>query len=214
MDFLSKLFGGITSLFGGGGNSQHATQPMGMGGGGNPMGGIAGLFNQHPIASGLGLMGAGQLFGGHTKAPNFNTPDVQNLRNFSSNPPALPQNMQDEINKSLGINEEEQLRNLRNVYKNARPGTDYTTDSAYQRDASNLQRTLASNRANAMIDPTLKYLEPQQQNLTNLADASINEQVLQQAMKAQKQQSIKDLFGQTGGLFVQKGLWPDLFKVQ
>lgn len=175
-------------------------------GGGNQQGGGSG-----PMLAGLGLMGASQLFGGHTKAPNYNTPDVEAFRNFTVNPPALPQGMQDSINKSLAINEEQQLRNLRNVYKNARPGTDYTTDSAYQRELTNLQRGLAENRANALIGPTLQYQQPLQQGLAGLAEGSYNQQVLQAAMKSQQQQRQKDLLSGMGGLFMQKALWPNLF---
>lgn len=160
---------------------------------------------------GLGAMGLGELFGGHTKAPNLNTQQVQNYQNFTQNPPALPQGMQDEINKSLDINDEQQNRNLRDVYKNLRPGTDYTTDSAYQRDNANLQRNLSSNRANAMMGPTLQYLQPQQQGLADQAEMSMYEPMLKAGMQSQQQAGTKQTFGNIGTLLMQKALWPQMF---
>lgn len=210
MGFLDSLFRGFQDTFGGLGNAAGAL--FGGGGGGkqqmSPGNGSMGAFGMGNMPLGLGLMAGSQLFGGKTKAPDLNTPDVQALRNFSSSPPVLPQSMQDEINASLGINEEQQLRNLRDVYKNARPGTDYTTDSAYQRDLSNMQRGLASNRANAMMQPTLQYQQPQLQNLSNIAGNSINQQVMQAAMRAQQQSQTKNLLSGLGGMFVNKAMYP------
>lgn len=233
MGFLSSLFGGlgnamggaansIGSMLGGGGSSlmnmfsgggQKQASPMqGMSNSNSGGSGLMNLF-KNPIAQGGGLMGLGQLFGGKTKMPSFNTPAVQNLQNFSTNPPQLPQSMQDEINKSMAIQEDEENRNLRNVYKNARPGTDYTTDSAYQRDASNLQRNQTSNRVNAMITPTMQYLQPQQQNLSELAQLSISEIMAQTGMKSSEAQQIKDMFSNVGGQFINKGLFPDAYSM-
>jgi hypothetical protein len=161
MGFLGSLFQHVMNAFGGGNQAQGgaagaAAAPAQKGGGG-----LMDMFNPSTMA-GLGIMGAGQLMNKQTKMPDFNNyPQVQALQNFSHNPPVLPQGMQDEINNSMGIQQEQELRNLRDVYKNARPGTDYTTDSAYQRDLGNLQRNQTSARANAMMGPTLQYQQPQ-----------------------------------------------------
>lgn len=200
MDFLSNLFNGIGGLFGGGGSK-------GASGGGNP---LMSLFG-NPMAQGLGLMGAGQLLGGNVKAPNLNTPQMQNYQNFTANPPQLPQSMQDQINNSLAIQEDYQNRQLRDTYKNLRPGTDYTTDSNYQRDLANLQRSQSANRSNAMMGPTLQYLQPEQQALANQAEMSTWSPMLQYGQATQRAQNTKNMFGNLGGMSIMSQFFPNMF---
>ena len=204
MDWLSGLFKNIGNLFSGGGGAQQAVANQG---GGN---GLMGLF-QNPVAQGVGLLGAGHLLGGKAQAPDLNTNEFQAFKNFSANPPGLPPEMLDELNKSIGLNEDQQLKNLRDVYKNVRPGTDYTTDSAYQRDLAGLQRNLASNRANALMGPTLQYQQPKGQALASQAEMSMNQPLVKAGMDAQRSQGTRDLFGNVGSMFIQKGLFPDAY---
>lgn len=190
---LGNMGGGLMNMFGGGGNKS-------SGGGGMSFG---------PMAAGAGLMGAGQLFGGNTKAPNLNTSQVQNYQNFTQSPPQLPQGMQDEINKSLSIKEDQENRNLDNTYKSLRPGTDYTTDSNYQRDKGNLSRQQQSDRANAMMGPTLQYLQPMQQGLADQAQMSMQGPVLRAGMQSQQSQQMKNMFGNLGTIAFTKGMFPN-----
>lgn len=221
MGFLDSLFQMVGNLFGGGGSNSSMTGgsqagPGQMAGsamrGGAQMapggGGAGGMMNPMSLM-GMGLMGGSQLFGGKTSAPNLNTPQVQAMQQFTTNPPVLPQSMQDEINKSMGIQQEQESRNLRDVYKNARPGTDYTTDSAYQRDLANLGRQQTSDRANALIAPTLQYQQPLQENLTNQANMSMYQPMMQAGLQSQQQKQTKDLWSGIGGTLLNKGLWPN-----
>jgi len=220
MNWLTNLFGG---LFGGGGGQDgtsigggNSTYNPGFAPVGMPSKGTSGNYGgQNPLMSmfggpqgllGLGISGLGNLLSPKVQAPNLNTPQMQQYQQFTQNPPQLPQGMQEQINNSLAINEEEQLRNLRNVYKNLRPGTDYTTDSTYQRDLANLQRNMASNRSNAMMGPTLQYLQPQGQHLGNQAQMSLYEPMMQGGIDAQKADQQNQLFGDIGSMFMKKGL--------
>ncbi len=192
---LSNIGGGLMNMFGGG----NKTSGGGQGGG----------MNFGPMLGGLGLMGAGQLLGGNTKAPNLNTSQVQNYQNFTQSPPQLPQGMQDQINQSLSIKEDQENRQLNDTYKNLRPGTDYTTDSNYQRDKANLSRQQQSDRANAMMGPTLQYLQPMQQSLADQAQMSMQGPVLKAGLQSQQSQQMKNMFGNLGTLSFEKGLFPN-----
>ncbi len=237
---VNSIGGGLSHLFGGGGfnpmsmfggqqsGQQNMMNFMGgpnqyMGGmspsnpniyqnrGGGGGGGMFGGMNMGNLGMGAGIMGLGQLFGGKAKAPNLNTPQFQDYQNFVHNPPQLPQGMQDELNKSIGIQQEQESRNLRDVYKNLRPGSDITNDSAYARDLGNLQRNQASNRANAMMQPTLQYQYPLQQALGQQAEYGAMQPILEAGMKAQQVQQTKDLFGNVGNMFMMRGLFPNMF---
>lgn len=219
MDFLSGIFNGVKGLFGGGSSNPGSGIGKMMPAGTSTYGPNNVPFNMPqpgqsvPFAKGnsflndifpggvsKGIMGAGLDILGNVLAPKVKQPNINELPNvkafqqFSQNPPQLPQNMQDEINKSSGIMEEEQLRRLRDVYKNARPGTDYTTDSAYQRDLANLQRSQASNRVNALIDPTLKYHQAQGSQLAELAQMDVYDIMMKTGMSAQEADDFKQMF--------------------
>lgn len=229
MNFLNTLFQSIGNLFGGGGGGgaqqmgnifsgggRGATPTAGgtgSSGGGNNIMSLFGGGNAGQTGIGLGALGLGQLLNKKVNAPNLNTPQVQSYQSFTQNPPQLPQSMQGEINNSLQLNEDEQLRNLRNVYKNLRPGTDYTTDSTYQRDLANLQRGMASNRANAMMGPTLQYLQPQQQALHDQAEMSMYQPMMQYGADTSRREGQNSMFSNIGSTFLKKGLGINDFKL-
>lgn len=212
MDWLSNLFGGIGNAAQGAGNSIGGMLgSMFGGGGGNAAGaatkGASNAMNPGMIGAGLGTLGLGQMFQPKVQAPNFSgMQSVQNLQNFNSSPHSLDPAIQQSIQDSLNIQNEQQLRNLRDTYKNARPGTDYTTDSAYQRDLANLNRNMSMTGSDAMANASLQSNQQQLGNLTNLAGLDAQGAMTQYGQQAQKAQNQNQMVGNLGSMFLQKGL--------
>lgn len=208
---MMSALGGPNSFMGGaGGNKSQSYNPMAAmaspsQGGGNSM---MGKFNPGMTGAGLGIMGLGQLMNKPTKMPDFNSqPQVQALNNWqnqASHP--MDPNVATAMQNTLNIQNEQQLRNLRDVYKNLRPGTDYTTDSNYQRDLTNLNRSIASQNADAMAGQQFNSNQQQLGNLTNMAQLGVGQQMGQANLDAQRQQQQNQMFGNIGSLFLQNGL--------
>lgn len=197
---FGDILGGLMGLFGGGGGQQQ----HGSSGGGGPLS----LFqNPGQGLAGLGIMGLGQALTPQVKSPNFSgLQNVQNLSNFNSSPHSLDPAIQQSIQGSLNIQNEQQLRNLRDTYKNARPGTDYTTDSAYQRDLANLNRNMSMTGSDAFANATLQSNQQQLGNLTNLAGLDAQKAMTEYGQKSQQAQNFSQGFGNVGSMFLQKGL--------
>ena len=210
-NFFQDLMGGM-----GGGGQQ---------GGGGLLQGLMGLFSPHGQSTaadgsksggynpglmglGAGAMGLGQLMNKPTKMPDFNqNSQVQQLNNWQNqaNHPMDP-NVQKAMQNTLDIQNEQQLRNLRDVYKNLRPGTDYTTDSNYQRDLGNLNRGIATNNADAMAGQQFNSNQQQLGNLTNMAQLGVGQQMGQAGLDAQRRQQQNEMFGNIGSMFLQQGM--------
>lgn len=237
-DIMGGLGQGLMGLFSGGHQSQpsyvnramtnptniaHFQQngmpnfPQMQQGGNN---GVMSMFSkgQNPgmMGAGLGVMGLGQLLNKQTKMPDFNqNQSVQQLNNWSSqaNHPMDP-NVAQAMQNTLNIQNEQQLRNLRDVYKNLRPGTDYTTDSNYQRDLGNLNRSIGQNNADAMAGQQFKSNEQQIGNLTNMAQLGVGQQMGNANLQAQRQQNQNEMFGNIGSMLLQSGIgMPDFMKM-
>ena len=159
-----------------------------------------------------GKIGAGVLsnFAGQAFAPKVNMPDinslssVQNLRGFSG--ANMPKGVEDAINRSVDLEHEQQNRQLRDVYKNARPGTDYLTDSAYQRDLANLQSKQVLNRADAQANSLLQFNQQELGHLQEVAQLDVYSIMAKLGMDAQEAEQFKQSFSNVGSMFMQSGL--------
>lgn len=222
MNWLSNLFSGIGNMFGGGGGNQPNNSGgmfQGAAGSSKMPGGSGGLMsmfggggqsqmNPGMMGLGLGAMGLGQMMNKPVKMPDFNqNPAVQSLNNWQNqaNHPMDP-NVAQAMQNTLNIQNEQQLRNLRDVYKNLRPGTDYTTDSNYQRDLGNLNRSMAMQGADAMAGQQFNSNQQQLGNLSNMANLQVGGQMGQAAMDAARRQQQNQIFGNIGSMFLQSGL--------
>ena len=165
--------------------------------------------NTGKMAGGLGMMGLGQMLGGNAKLPSFQTDAMRNYQNYNTG--KLPPGVEDMINRTSQINEDQQTKALRDTYKNVRPGTDYTTDSAYQRDLANLQRTQTLNRADAQAQALLGFNQQELSRASELAQLSIAEIMARTGMEAEEAQSIKQMFGNVGGAMISSGLGLDQY---
>jgi hypothetical protein len=215
---MMSALGGTNQFMGGGGNKSQSYSPMTSMAQGGQGGGFLNSIFKNPAAGvgGLGVMGLGQLMNKPTKMPDFGSnPAVQQLQGWSSqaNHPMDP-NVQAAMQHTLDIQNEQQLRNLRDVYKNLRPGTDYTTDSAYQRDLANLNRSIAQNNADAMAGQQFNSNQQQLGNLTNMAQLQVGQQMGQAGIDAQRQQQQNEMFGNIGSMLLQQGIGqPDFMKL-
>ena len=164
------------------------------------------------FGSTLGRTGAGfltQLFGQKAapkvERPDFSSvPSVQNYRNFSG--ATLPTNVEGAINRSVDIQHEQENRRLRDVYKNARPGTDYLTDSAYQRDLANLERRQTLNRSDAQAMALSQFNQQELEHLGSVADLDIGEIMYKLNLDAQEAEDFKNTFSKYGSMMVSSGL--------
>lgn len=169
----------------------------------NPLTELLKMFGiENPAQAGLGagILGVGQLLNKDVNLPDFwSDRGVQDLYNFgnSAQHPMDP-NVEAAMQRTLDIQNEQQMRNLRDVYKNARPGGDYLNDSAYQRDLANLQRNTQVNNADAMAGAQFKSNDQQIGVKSNLAEGSVGQGRLQGLMDAQKNANTQKLFGDLG----------------
>lgn len=223
MDWLTNLFSGAGNAMQGAGNSIGGFIGNLFGGGGGGAGAAgagaakdASTMNPGMMGAGLGTLGLGQLLSPKLQTPNFGgMQSVQNLQNFNSSPHSLDPAIAKSIQDSANIQNEQQLRNLRDTYKNARPGSDYTTDSAYQRDLANLNHSMSQNTSDAMANASLQSNQQQLGNLTNLANLDVGGAEQQYAQQAAQKQNLNQLFGNVGTMFMQKGLgMPDMSSLQ
>ena len=90
----------------------------------------------------------------------------------------------DELDRS----QQQDVRRLEGLYASARPGTDYTTDTNYQRDLADIQRRYSESRSNVVGDRTRTaeqyFNQNQAQNIQAALGAS-SEQMAQLAQLAQ-----------------------------
>src|SRR3990167_8152187 len=175
-----------------------------------------GIQNPGQAGLGAGILGIGGLLDKDVKLPDFwedrGVKDLANWGKSASHP--MDPNVDVAIQRSMDIQNEQQLRNLRDVYKNARPGGDYLNDSAYQRDLDNLNRKMALNTADAKAG---SQLASNQQNigiLSNLAEGSVGQGRIQGLLDTQKQTKKNKLFGDLGSAFIQGSMKPPTTNVQ
>jgi hypothetical protein len=166
--------------------------------------------------AGLASMAAGQLFAPKTpKVPNFtDLSSVKALQSFQpTNFKPMDPNLESSINRGLDIEHGRQLKQLQDVYRNARPGTDYTTDSAYQRDLNNLNSSQALNRSDSMAKANVQWMQTQLQasqqemsKLSEIAQTDIAGIMAQLGMSAQEAENFKKMFSDVGTMFLNKGI--------
>lgn len=171
------------------------------------------------FGSDTGKIGAGLVsnLAGQAFAPKVNAPDisslesVQNFRNYDN--ASLPSGVEDSINRSVDVQHQDEMKRLQDVYKNARPGTDYSTDSAYQRDLANLERRQTLNRADAQSNALLQFNQQELGHLQELAQTDIYNIMIKLGMDAQEAEQFKQSFSNVGSMFLQSGLGLNNFKV-
>jgi len=155
------------------------------------------------------LLGAGVGMLGDALAPKAKIPDAnssssyQALQNFQ--PGKMSPEMEASINRSLKIKQDNEIKLLTDHYRNLRPGSDLTTDSAYQRDLANLQRQQGLDTADALASAGTQVSS---QELTKLQEmASLDHQTImaQTGMDMNEADEFKQKFGTLGSIIAGQG---------
>ncbi len=221
---LSGLFGGggggsmgspstsnIMSMFSGGGSAmpvtssagstgfQSMTQPKKKNGlldslfPGNSVQGIAGL-----AAPLLGDMFAPKK----ASIPNFNNLEsVQALKNFRPGNSVSPE-YQTMLKNNVGQIRDQKIKDLQQLYHNARPGTDYLTDSAYQRDLAKIDQDIQTNMSNDLARAESVFSGQEQERLSQIAQMDIYSIMAQTGMDAEEATQFKQMFSNVGNMFL------------
>lgn len=178
----------------------------GSGGGGGLLGGVLDMFKKPSTLLGAGLLGAGLLKGNPKMPPLPASVDQFRQQTQAGGSPlgqqaqgVVSQNLMKQFNpltseelmastNELDRNQQQDVRRLEGLYASTRPGTDYTTDSNYQRDLADIQRRYSESKANVVGDRTRSAEGAFNQNQTNNIQQALgasNEQMSQLAQIAQ-----------------------------
>ena len=185
---------------------QSAPSASGSGFGGGLLSGVLDMFKKPSTLLGAGLLGAGLLKGNPKMPPLPASVDQFRQQTQAGGSPlgqqaqgVVSQNLMKQFNPltseeltaattELDRNQQQDVRRLEGLYASTRPGTDYTTDSNYQRDLADIQRRYSESKANVVGDRTRTAEGMFNQNQTNNIQQALgasNEQMSQLAQIAQ-----------------------------
>lgn len=156
-----------------------------------------------PGIAGLAAPAIGNLFAPKTpNIPNFgDLSSVQAMQNFRPGNSTSPE-YQKMIQDNVGQLRDQQIRELQATYHNARPGTDYTTDSNYQRDLALLNQNSQDSLTDELAKAEGTFSSQEQDRLSQLAQMDIYSIMAQTGMKSQEAQQFKEMFGNIGNTFL------------
>lgn len=228
---LMNMFGGgaglgsLGSLLGGGGSKPPATsgysQPNGYGQlskqslMGSPYqmnvpksSGSSFMNSMFPGGSTQGILGMmapllGDLFAPKkNKMPDINSlGSVQALRNFRPGNSVSTQ-YQSMLKHNTDQLREQKVRELQALYHNARPGTDYLTDSNYQRDLASLDKGVQDNLTDELAKAEGTFSSQEQERLSEIAKMDVYSIMMQTGLDSQEAQQFKDMFSNVGNMFL------------
>ena len=168
-----------------------------------------GILDQlFPGGSAQGIAGLAAPLLGDMFAPK--TPDipdfgslgsVQAMQNFRPGNSVSPE-YQTMIQNNVKQLREQKVRELQALYHNARPGTDYLTDTNYQRDLALLDQGIQENLTNDLTQAEATFSAQEQDRLSQLAQMDIYQIMAQTGMQAQEAQQFKEMFGNVGNMFL------------
>ena len=134
--------------------------------------------------------------------PDFNSlGSVQAMQNFKPGNSVSPE-YQKMIQDNVGQLREQKVRELQALYHNARPGTDYLTDTNYQRDLALLDQGIQENLTNDLTQAEATFSAQEQDRLSQLAQMDIYQIMAQTGLQAQEAQQFKEMFGNVGNMFL------------
>ena len=232
MDFLSNIFSGlgnfikpVMSMFsgGGGGGSQISTpsfaKPTGQSnmlsaiGGPNQFmpkqsGGSSGFLDSlFPGGKAQGIAGMAAPLIGNMFAPKTQLPDIsqsQNVKALQAFRPgqSVSPEYQEMLQRNTGRLRDERLKQLQRVYKTARPGTDYTTDTNYQRDLAEIERGVQEQLGDSLASAEGQFSQQEQSRLESLAQMDVYSIMAQTGLDAQEANDFKQMFSNAGNIFL------------
>ena len=153
--------------------------------------------------AGLAAPALGNMFAPKTpNIPDINSlSSVQALQNFKPGNSVSPE-YQGMIQRNVGQLREQKKRELDALYHNARPGTDYLTDSNYQRDLALMDQGVQNNLTDELTKAEATFSSQEQERLSQIAQMDIYSIMANTGMKAQEAQQFKEMFSNVGNTFL------------
>ena len=171
--------------------------------------GFGGILEQlFPGGTGAGIAGLAIPAIGDMFAPKVGgVPDINSLSSVQAMQNFRPGNSMSPEYKAMLQHEndrtrETKVRELQALYHNARPGTDYLTDSNYQRDVANLDRELQSNMADNLARGEATFSQQEQDRLSQIAQMDIYGIMAQTGLDVQEANDFKQMFSNVGNMFL------------
>ena len=171
----------------------------------NLLGGSSGIFpggNAGGIA-GLAIPAIGNMFAPKVKEiPDASSlSSVQALQNFKPGNSVSPE-YQEMLQRNVGRLKDSRTRELQALYRNARPGTDYLTDTNYQRDVAELERGVQEQLSDDLAKAEGQFSSQEQSRLSELANLDIFQIMQQTGLSAQEADNFKQSFSDVGNIFL------------
>lgn len=153
--------------------------------------------------AGMAIPAIGSMFGPKSpEIPKFSELDsVKALQGFKPGNSVSPQ-YQDMIQKNTAQLREQKKRELDALYHNARPGTDYLTDTNYQRDLALLDKGIQENMSNALTSAEATFSQQEQDRLSEIAQMDIYSIMAETGLNAQEANDFKEMFSNIGNMFL------------
>ena len=220
-----KAVSGLGGMFGGGGGAPSFAKPSGQsnmlsaiggpnqfmpkqGGGMSGMGGFGGILDSiFPGGKAQGLGGLAIPAIGNMFAPKVSMPDISQrqsvkaLESFRPGQSVSPE-YQEMLQRNTGRLRDQRLKQLQRVYKTARPGTDYTTDTNYQRDLAEIERGVQEQLGDSLASAEGQFSQQEQSRLENLAQMDVYSIMAQTGLDAQEANDFKQMFSNAGNIFL------------
>lgn len=166
---------------------------------------MSNLFPGGKTAGIAGLMAPaiGNMFAPKVKdIPDFNSlPSVQAMQNFRPGKSVSPE-YQKMIQSNVNQLRDQKVRELQALYHNARPGTDYLTDTNYQRDLALLDQGIQDNLTDELAKAESTFSGQEQERLSQLAQLDIYQIMAQTGISAQEASDFKEMFSNVGNTFL------------
>ncbi len=138
------------------------------------------------------------------KIPDINSlGSVQAMQSFKPGNSISPEykTMLDNNNNRL---RDQRVRDLQATYRSARPGTDYLTDTNYQRDLAEIERQVQSQSADDLAKAEGTFSSQEQEKLSQIAQMDIYSIMMQTGLDAQEANDFKQMFSNVGNMLLTK----------
>jgi hypothetical protein len=167
------------------------------------------LFGKNPNQTmlGLGMNLIGDLAAPKSKSvPDINSLEsIQSLKSFQ--PGKMSPELEGAVNRSIQIKQDQEMKRINDIYKNLHPGFDPTTDTAYQREVSNLNRQQTIDRADAIALAGTQASSQELEKLKEIANYDISTIMLELGMSSEEAAQFKKSFSNIGSMFLQNGIY-------
>lgn len=149
--------------------------------------------------AGLAIPALGNMFSPKKPSvPDFNTlPNVQAFQNFKPGQSVSPE-YQQMVQNNVGRLRDKRVQDLQQVYRSARPGTDYLSDTNYQRDLAEIERRVQEQMTDDLSRAEGTFSAQEQERLSQLANQDILQIMMQTGLEADEANDFKEMFGNAG----------------